>query len=397
MSTTEDSHMEGGDFDSELQELLARHNKSWSDLTAEASELDGDSIPADVRKQVVEHIHTVKGVSENTHYRRLRMFSGRVPVPPGELPFEIWHQHADQMVEEAPLSDEEKRSRLAECLMPPALTFFRKAVKELGPKAPAGNLLAQLTHAFGVACEGDDLFTLFRDTYQEHGEKPSAYLTRLEGCLDQAIQFGGIDLEDADRLRLNQFIRGCIFDNGLVGALQLRQRKPDPPGLVTLLQEVRIEEGAEAVRSLRRQQTKSAKKAHCNLAATDNIVGKLEDEVAILKAQLANLHTSPPAKTVSPADTSTATDLDALHAELDALKRELAQLKSCASPQAKFTRPPSRGKYFCFRCGGPGHMVRECRSPPNAELVQRRLLERSQRPAGNDNGRQQRDSNAPRQ
>ena len=49
------------------------------------------------------------------------MFSGRVPVPPGELPFEIWHQHADQMVEEAPLSDEEKRSRLAECLMPPAL------------------------------------------------------------------------------------------------------------------------------------------------------------------------------------------------------------------------------------------------------------------------------------
>ena len=57
MSTTEDSHMEGGDFDSELQELLARHNKSRSDLMADASELDGDSIPADVRKQVVEHMH----------------------------------------------------------------------------------------------------------------------------------------------------------------------------------------------------------------------------------------------------------------------------------------------------------------------------------------------------
>ena len=116
------------------------------------------------------------------------------------------------MIQEAPVADTEKRSRLAESLAPPALTVFRKAAKALGTKASATNLLQKLSQAFGVACEGDDLFILFRETFQEPGELPSSFLTRLEDRLDSAIQFGGVDPESADKLRINQFIRGCIYN-----------------------------------------------------------------------------------------------------------------------------------------------------------------------------------------
>lgn len=395
MSVPGGATAEGGDFDAELQDLLSRYNKSLGDLKEESSEagaMGPAGMPDKVRRQVVEHIHTVKGAGEGHHYRRLRTFSGRVPVPPGELPFDVWHQHADQMVEEAPLTEEDKRSRLAECLMPPALTFYRKAVKELGPGTTASELLDQLTQAFGVACDGDDLFTLFRETYQENGEKPSAYLTRLEGRLDQALQFGDIDPADADRHRLNQFIRGCIFDNGLVGALQLRQRKLKPPGLLELLQEVRVEEGAEAARSVRRQQSKPTKRVQaCRVTAPDESNRKIEEELTNLKAQLAAIQAPPP-----PMDTPVVTTPETAHlvAELERLRKELSQLKN--NSLGRSPKPPFKGKIICYRCGEPGHMVRECQRPPNAELVQRRLLERSQRPSGNEVGRHHRDNEAPR-
>ncbi|PIK51681.1 putative paraneoplastic antigen Ma1-like [Apostichopus japonicus] len=111
------------------------------------------------------------------------------------------------MVEDPGLSEGDKRSRLAESLAPPALSIYRKAAQTLGFCVSAEELLSQLGEAFGVACEVEDLLSLFRDTYQEAGEKPS-YLARLEDRLNQAVQFGGVPYGDIDRLRLSQYVRG---------------------------------------------------------------------------------------------------------------------------------------------------------------------------------------------
>ena len=72
---------------------------------------------------------------------------------------------------------------------------------------------------YGAACDGEDLYSEFRYTYQNQGEKPSAYLSRLEDKLDQVI---GYDGELADKTRLAQFTRGCAYDEQLVHALNLR-------------------------------------------------------------------------------------------------------------------------------------------------------------------------------
>ena len=72
--------------------------------------------------------------------------------------------------------------------------------------------------------------------YQHSDESPSAFRTRLEEALDRAILFGGVSRDDADRLRVDQFIKGSIYSEGLVGTLQLRQWKSSPPDFVKLLQ-----------------------------------------------------------------------------------------------------------------------------------------------------------------
>ena len=198
-------------FERELDQLLSRHGRKMEDLRRGPA----SDIPEATKRQIVEHIHTVSQASDRTSghsYRRLRTFSGMAPVPNGELSFNIWIQHADQMVRETSLSEQEKRSSVAESLAPPALTVYRKAIKSLGTNAAAVELLQQLGQAFGIACEGDDLFTLFRETFQNPGEKPSEYLTRLEDRLDTAVQVGDVDPKETEKLCLNQFVRGCIFN-----------------------------------------------------------------------------------------------------------------------------------------------------------------------------------------
>ena len=333
MATPGDEHPGDGGlsqvdpFDLELKELLARHNKTLGDVAPESPTVEG--IPEGVRRTVVEHIHTVarQQVSEGNRYRRLRTFSGIIPVPNGELAFDNWIQYADQLVQEPLLTEEVKRSRLVECLAPPALALHRKAVRELGSSAIASAILKQLTHAFGIACEADDLFSIFRETFQSIGETPSAYLLRLEEHLDRAVRFGGIDVSRADELRLSQFIRGSIYEDGLVGALQLRQHKSKPPGLVSLLQEVRIEEAAEAVRSSRRQQTKPNRKAAqlSHTSAEIDSYGKMEKEVGDLKSELASLKATFPSKVVPPAETG---PYGKIEEDVGDLKAELASLKA---------------------------------------------------------------------
>lgn len=102
-------------------------------------------------------LQAVGDMSEKTHkpqaeggYRRLRLFSGNLPVPPNEEPLDHWSEQAWLMVEESDCSDKEKRCRIMESLKGPALEIA-KSVRDADTEASPTEYLEALESAFGGA------------------------------------------------------------------------------------------------------------------------------------------------------------------------------------------------------------------------------------------------------
>ena len=353
-------------FADALKELLSKYEKQEQDVTA---------LMQSHGKPVIIH-------DSSKQYRRLRQFSGRDPPTGGELRFDTWLLLAEQMVQETSISPQDKKSRIIESLLPPALAI----VKKLPASSTAQDYLEGLEKVYGSACDGEDLYNIFRQTSQQPGESPSQYLLRLEEILDRVIRHGGIESPMVDGSRLKQFIRGCVYDDGLLNALQLRQKRDNPPDYFTLLKAVREEETAQKARVQMRKQTK----------------------VGVKSQQVPDAAPSPPD--------------DSLRKEMDDLKKLVQQHLSMASAsaapayqaQAMAIGPPQptshvqksgrsggrpRGPILCFHCGEYGHMMRECSSPSNATLVQQRLGEKfnQHNQQGNGRGRPQRSGQGPHQ
>ena len=326
-------------FEDALKKLLSSHGKSMTDVSG---------IPSTTKEVIVKHM--VNTPSPRPSVRRLRQFSGRVPVPNGELDYETWSQLAQQVVRDDSVPDADKKSAITQSLFPPALSILCK----LPDSAKAAECLEVLNQVYGTVADGDDMYSLFRDTYQERGEKPSEFLFKLDDRLTKAINHGGAVASQHDRLLLNQFLRGCIYDEALCATLHLPQRKNNPPSYLELLREVRAEEAHSEARALRRQQNNKPIQKKVTAAATS--VGAQED--------------------------------DSVQRELNKLRKEMADLRTARQPAqpSSFTprkttsqKQPSQKKTdICYNCGEYGHRCFSCTKPRNMELVQQRIGGRSQ-------------------
>lgn len=158
------------------------------------------------------------------------MFSGALPTPPSEEPFDHWLEQAWLMVEETEFSDREKRRRLIGSLKGPALEII-KAVWHVNPDASPSKCLEALESAFGSAESGDDLYFAFRLMQQQKGEKLSDFFRRLERFLAKVIQRGGLPASHMDKARLEQLLRGAIASDLMLIQLHLWERKAMPPKL----------------------------------------------------------------------------------------------------------------------------------------------------------------------
>lgn len=136
--------------------------------------------------------------------------------------------------------------KILESLLPPAA----EVVKALRPESPPVAYLRKLDAALGTVEDGEELFAHFMNTLQDPGEKPSAYLHRLQLVLTQAIKRDGVAPGQVDKHLLKQFCRGC-WDNALLLNLQLEQKKSSPPPFSDLLLLLRMEEDRRQAKATR--------------------------------------------------------------------------------------------------------------------------------------------------
>ncbi|KAJ8339479.1 hypothetical protein SKAU_G00362650 [Synaphobranchus kaupii] len=209
-----------------------------------------DVNPPDIQKVIVEHIVRNEDSAMQVHTSlRLRPFSGRCPRPNNEVDYETWRSNVELLLKDTKQSELYKSRKLLESLSSPAIDI----VKHLTPESPPNVYLEILDSAFGTVEDGDDLFAKYLNTMQDNGEKPSAYLQRLQVILNTTLRRGGVIASDLDRHLLRQFVRGC-WDNTLISELQLEQKKQNPPTFAGLLLLLRTAEDKRTSKESRMKQ-----------------------------------------------------------------------------------------------------------------------------------------------
>lgn len=185
----------------------------------------------EVQRVVVEQIVKSNDMSPTPFsFSKWRPFSGKTPCPSLEVDYDTWRSNAEFYLTDTTVSDKQVVRKISESLLPPAANV----VKHLGPQSSSSEYLGVLDSAYGTVDDGDELFAAFLNTNQNAGEKPSAYLHRLQATLSNVVKRNGIAAGDSDRQLLKQFCRGC-WNNSFITNLQLEQKKYNPPSFPELL------------------------------------------------------------------------------------------------------------------------------------------------------------------
>ncbi|XP_059957371.1 paraneoplastic antigen Ma2 [Mesoplodon densirostris] len=178
-------------------------------------------------------------------YRKLRVFSGSAVPAPEEEPFEIWLEQATEIVKEWPVAEAEKKRWLMESLRGPALDLMH-IVQADNPSISVEECLEAFKQVFGSLESRRTSQVKYLKTYQEEGEKVSAYVLRLEALLRRAVEKRAIPRSIADQVRLEQVMAGASLSEILWCRLrELRDQGP-PPSFLDLMKVIREEEEEEA-------------------------------------------------------------------------------------------------------------------------------------------------------
>ncbi|XP_056114876.1 zinc finger CCHC domain-containing protein 18-like [Rhinichthys klamathensis goyatoka] len=366
-----------------------------------------DVNPPEVQRMVVEHIVKSEGGSSSSVSFRLRVFSGKVPRPTGEVDYDTWRNSVELILQDPSLSDIHRSRRILDSLLPPA----SEIVKQLGPKALPVAYLDILDSAFDTVEDGDDLFAKSLNTLQNAGEKPSLYLQRLHTNLLKVMKRGGIPADEADRQLLKQFCRGC-WDDTLIANLQLEHKRNRPPPFPELLLQLRSEENKHFSKESRMRQHLGAQRQRAsshivtanpldlgqNEMSEGSQVDELKRQVAKLQSQLVKQKNKQTGRSVLP---STDAVLE-LKQQVTELQSQMTKLRVQKNPEPKnnqgkmkqtsiqFPRenpptadhkPPHRPRPgYCFQCGEDGHVASICENDPNPSLVtdKRKILKERQ-------------------
>lgn len=363
------------EFHSKLWALLQKEGKSLKDIRAI---LPDDPAPKpDVNVDLVSAIGKLvdkccQGPSDGPSYRKLRLFSGLKPVPPGEEEYEAWMEMATQMISEWQCSDAVKKQRIVESLKGAAADIVR-FLKVSNTSATATDYLVALETAYGTTESGPDLMAKFRHTYQEDGEKLSVFLCRLDKLLHRALLKEGIAAEAMNRARMEQLIKGALTNYMVALRVRLSHTLQNPPSFSKLLKEVREEENWV---STREDVRKTPKVATVSEVSASTEFDSLRKEVRELSSHVTRL--------LSVATVTSSVEMPKTKSESDVRASEATARR--APPRVNTFRSPQHG-IFCYKCGEDGHTKPECQGSEDLRKVNHKLL-RMHKTQGNSAGAQ---------
>lgn len=268
--------------------------------------------------------------------RKLRLFSGKSPVPAGEVDFESWYILADQVVSDNTLQEGTKKRIVIASLQKPALDM-------ISSYNTSKDIIDVLRTIFGSVKDGRELYIQFLSQMQSHKETASEYLQRLYVDLLEVVDREGIENDNMPKELLEQFLRGTT-DETLVIKLKLEEKLTDPPKFPDLLMLMRKEEG---------------KRSHAKIArSAQSVVEEREDALTKLAAQMQQLSGK----------------MDNMESKWKQENRNWKQKKDPEHKKSNFSQ--TRPTCFCYNCGEIGHKSKSCRNSCNPQKVQEKLLER---------------------
>ena len=298
-------------------------------------------------------------------YRKLRLFSGKLPVPHGEVDYVTWRMQVHQIQDddEEEVSDGALKRLILQNLQRPALDSLRNST------GSASCMLEVLDTLYGSVEDGQELLIQFFTTYQEEKEITSTYLQRLYLQIMDVADKGGIVVSQVPSHLLRQFVRGS-YDESVIHKLGLEEKLDDPPAFAELLLSIRKEEARRTEKRLRLKSgrvatqaispPKSPKTEYRVESKEGKLIKELTSRLAVVEGQMQQHNTT------------------SLHPDRSGSQNNSTSSKCSDSSKSSDVRNKyqkgTRRKQFCYRCGQDGHYADRCKNKKNPELVQQKLL-----------------------
>ena len=328
-------------------------------------------------------------VTQQSYFnRKLRLFSGKSPVPSGEVDFETWRLQVRQLDHETDLDANQTRRIILQSLLRPALDSVVTADTTV-------EILQILDNIYGSVVDGAELLLKFQTTYQNEKESDSSYLQRLYHMGLEIASKDTITHPQVPMFLIKQFIRGSQ-DDDLIQKLRLEDKVEDPPSFAELLLSIRKEEARRSEKKLRLKSSKTATVAHVEIKSKDLTsistktsvietpeVQELKQRVSLLEAQLTQqTYQLPPPTQYHQSASPQQQPYHSATGGFEQNPTNIYQPQSDTKHQTNQRKKPfpqnrsNRWKSFCYKCGQDFHHIPDCPNESNPVLVQQKLLQR---------------------